>query len=115
MPAYRLKGIHMLQKILFLILLSVLALVGLSELAWGLNKLWHMFTYIDRLLHVIFSGSTLGSLIRKTIALMLIPSLITGIPIGLYFLISRKISEHFYSALLIVWSLTAASVALHYV
>ncbi|MFN7097285.1 MAG: hypothetical protein ACK4PR_06975, partial [Gammaproteobacteria bacterium] len=61
---------------------------------------------------VIFSDGTVGTLLRKLVALLVIPLVCVGAPAGLYYVIYRKSMPYFTEAVWVVWIILATAILL---
>ena len=104
----------MLRQTIYLVIFSVLTIVFIREVGYVLQFVDHFHNVVAREMAVLFSGGTIGRIIRETIALILIPGVIGGIAYGVYWLITRKGLSYITHIVWISWIVLATSVVLHH-
>jgi len=103
----------MAKQIILILSLGILVTIAVEQYAMFLNLLWSAYNYILSLLSIIFAGGFIGSLIKKTISLLLVSTLAGIIPSLIFSLIMRKKMPRIMEAISIFLILTSASIALH--
>lgn len=90
-----------IKQTVVIIALSCVVLFANSFVNSGLHLLADFHLNINHLLSEVFSGSHVGSFIRKLLALLVVPALTAGIPAGIYWAINRRKMPYIME---IIWS-----------
>ena len=94
----------MIKHGIFLIILSVLAVLFKTELGQALQWTLSFYNQVSSALSVVFSGDKLGLLVQKTLSLILIP-LILSLALSLVFWVfKRKAMPGLAYVVWIVWT-----------
>ncbi|KGP63566.1 hypothetical protein EP47_05440 [Legionella norrlandica] len=99
----------MLRHSLIYLVLSILIVVFAKYAHLVIVYIDMFFTYVNWKLMPIFSQTGWGLIIRKTIVLMLLPIIITGIPALVYRAIKGKDMPHFVSIVWVIWTIIVLS------
>ena len=99
----------MIKQIIILLVLSVLLILGMPYVQHGLEWIVAGHNWVSDTLTNVFSGSTAGDLIRKLIALLVIPFVIGLIPVIIYWIIKRSRFPHFMLVVWVIWFFGAGS------
>ncbi len=101
----------MLKQIIVFILLCLIAIFIMTHIKTGLHALVAAYNWVDHTLAALFSGGTIGHVIRKLIALAGIPILVGLIPAFIYWLIKRSGFPYFMEVVWVTWLLLVAALA----
>ncbi len=93
----------MVKNVVLLVFLSILAVFFRVEIGYVVHGALKLHDLLVSYLSLIFSGGRLGQLIELGLALFLIPSLITGISAGLYWLFKRTMMPFFNEIIWVLW------------
>lgn len=104
----------MLKQILALIVLSILIILCMPYAQQGLGWIVSGHNWISEMLTNVFSGSHVGDVIRKLIALLVIPVLIGLVPVIIYWLAKRTWFPYFMQIVWVVWLLEIAALIVQY-
>lgn len=102
----------MLKQITSLILASLIVLLLSKYFTVGLGWVQGLHDWLYDVTQVVFSDSTLGIMLRKLVALLVIPLVCIGIPSGLYYVIYRKAMPYFTEAVWVVWIILVTAILL---
>jgi hypothetical protein len=80
----------MTRQIIYFILASLLVVIGAHYLAIPLLWIKTLHQTLLNLLGSIFAGGEIGMLLRKTLALLLLPPIVVAIPAFLYWMLQRR-------------------------
>ncbi len=98
----------MLKHIVIAIIVSLIAILAVHQSALLLHWLVYSHKVMSSLLGQIFSGGDIGALIRKTIALFMVPLIVALIPAGFYWGVTRKYFDYFPHVFWATWLLLFA-------
>lgn len=99
----------MLKQLVLLIVLSLLAIIFLTQVHQILHLLTAAYHYITNDLARALPGGTIGRIIRETLALVIIP-LVIGLLIDLIYWAVRR--RHLPFLMIIIWGLWLLLIAL---
>lgn len=102
----------MLKQITSIIIASLIVLLLSKYLTIGLNWVQALHNWLYEITKAIFSDNALGIILRKMIALLVIPLVCVGVPAGLYYVIYRKSMPYFTEAVWVVWIILATAMLL---
>jgi hypothetical protein len=97
----------MLKQSLLVLLGSLLVVLLATEVAFVLKLVDQTHLLLTVALAKVFAGGTIGSIIRHTISLFLIPFFIALIPSLIYWAVTRKTFKYFMHILWIAWIILA--------
>ncbi len=97
----------MLRQSFFVLLASLIVVLLATELAFILNYMDRAHLMLAGLLAKVFAGGTVGSIIRHTIALFLIPFIIALIPALIYYLAKKSSFPYFVYVIWVCWIILA--------
>lgn len=103
----------MVKQIVILIFLSFIAIVSMAYLRETLGWLGMLHEWLSGVLSTVFSGSTMGKLVREIIALIVIPLGVALVPAGLYWAALRKQMPYTIHIFIGVWGMLLVSIILH--
>lgn len=83
--------------------LSILVVIFTKYLNIAVNFIVNLYDYIDDFLDVFFSSSPAGILSRSSLALVICPLLITGVPALLYHAFKKTKMPYFIEATWLIW------------
>ncbi len=101
----------MLKQILLVFVASILVILVMPQFARFLHELVGLHGMLSQDLALIFSGEFLGKILRHSLALLIIPLLVSLIPAGIYWLIKRREMPYWAHWLWILWLLLATALA----
>ncbi len=101
------------KHILYLILISVIAMYFINQIAAFLHFIDNIHGLLVKQLSMIFAGGKVGMMIKEVVALVLIPLGIASIPASVYWVFKRRVMPYFTDLLWVSWIMLATSVALH--
>jgi hypothetical protein len=102
----------MARQMLYFIIASILVVLLAKYLVIGLSWIQHLHHYILNLLGSVFAGGTVGALLRKGLALLLLPPLLLLLPALGYWLMNRKPLPHLQGILWGCWLVSATVILL---
>lgn len=91
------------RQAIYLLVLSIVAVLLVKQVSLVLHYLGTGYHLLDRQLAAVFSGGYIASIIRYTITLVLLPTLVAAIPATLYWFFKRKLMPYFFECLWLVW------------
>lgn len=91
------------MSILFLILLSILAIFTLHQIHFGIAWIAESHQFILNKLALLFSGDQWGRIIRFSLALIAIPLLLGLIPAFFYWIFKRRWMPYYMVVVWIIW------------
>lgn len=96
-----------------LALASLLCILFIKQVSFCLNQLitWHSLLSKD--LAVIFSGGEYGLLIRRVLAMALVPAGITTAIGGVYWLIKREMMPYVFHLFWLTWLVLLTGLSVH--
>jgi len=97
----------MIRQIIYFILASVLLIIGAHYAAIPLGWIRSLHSELMGFLGNILSSGSTGLLLQKTLALLLLPPLLVGVPAAVYWIIQRKVLPHIQLFLWSVWLVSA--------
>jgi len=98
----------MLKQFIILLILSVLAVMFMSEVHHGLQYLTATYGFVTEQLSHVFSSGRLGSILSGTITLVIIPIVIGLIVNFIYWLVKRSTLPILIPLIWVVWVLLIA-------
>lgn len=103
----------MLKQIIFLIVVSLLAIFFMRDVSVCLVYLGKAHHYLTKELAVVFAGGAVGMMIRQVVVLVVIPVIVGLIPGSIYWVIKRKRMPYLFHIIWIVWLILMTSIILH--
>ena|SRR3990167_2894582 len=104
----------MIKHIIALIVLTLLAILGMSYIQHALEMLISAHSWISETLMQVFSGGDAGSLAKNFIALLCMPVIIGLVPSLIYWLIKRSWFPYFIEIVWVVWLIQIGALAIMY-
>ncbi|OGT37926.1 MAG: hypothetical protein A3F11_02840 [Gammaproteobacteria bacterium RIFCSPHIGHO2_12_FULL_37_14] len=104
----------MLKHAIALIVLTLLAIIGMSYTQQALEILISAHNWISETLMQVFSVGEAGSLAKNFIALLCMPVVIGLIPSVIYWLIKRSWFPYFIEIVWVVWLVQIGALAIMY-
>lgn len=83
--------------------LSIIAVIFAKYVNESVNFVIYLYDYIDDCLDVLFSNSPAGVLSRSSLALVVCPLIITGVPALIYYAIKRSKMPYFVETTWLIW------------
>lgn len=83
--------------------LSIIVIILAKYVNEAVHYVVYLYDYIDDALDVLFSNSPLGVLSRSSLALVVCPLIITGVPALIYYGIKRNKMPYFIEATWLIW------------
>lgn len=102
----------MLKHIISLIIASLLVLLLAQYLTIGLHWLQTLNGDFYNYSKSIFTGKSVGAILRQLIGLLLIPIVLAGVPALLYYAVYRKSMPHFNEVIWVLWIVLATTMLL---
>lgn len=102
----------MLKHIFVLILLSIAAILFMSQVQLGLNQVLNAHHWIASELKNVFSDDPAGNLIRQLLAMLVMPIVIGFIPIFIYWLAKRAWFPWGMEIIWLLWVMQLSAIAL---
>ncbi|SRR5579883_737793 len=99
---------------LFLIALSILVVLGMPIAQKCVMFLVWAHDGVAQLLVDVFSGGTVGSLIRQVIALLVVPLIVGLIPALIFFIAKRRWMPYFLLIVWILWLVQTSALVIQY-
>lgn len=96
----------MTRQITYFIIASIIVIIGARYFGILIDWVVSAHQYVLHALGAIFAGGTIGTLLRKLLALLLIPPIILALPAGGYWAVNRKKMPYTTEALWGVWLVT---------
>ena len=104
----------MIKQILALVALSILIILSMVYAQQGLTWIVSAHDWVSNMLTSVFSGSQTGDLIRKLIALLIVPLVIGLVPVIVYWFARRSWFPYFMQIVWVVWLLETAALIVQY-
>lgn len=101
------------KHILVLFVLCVISIIWLREIAHVLHYLMDGYIALSKALSRLIVGGYVIAVIRQSLALMLIPILVTLVPAGIYWLAKRRLMPYLYETLYALAFVMIATLALY--
>lgn len=101
------------KHILILLLVSIISIIWIKEIAQVLHYMMHLYIVFSKTLSRFIVGGYLIAVVRQSIVLMMVPLLITMVPVGLYWLIKRRLMPHAHEILYIAWFIMLTTLVLY--
>lgn len=93
----------MIKQLVMYFLLSILVIVFAKYVHWFIVYIDLAYTYINIKIAPVFNYSSLGSMIRQVVVLVLLPILMVTIPAVIYRLVKGKNMPHLIPITWIIW------------
>jgi len=106
--------LSIVKQIIAIIVLSVFVLLSISYAHQGLQLVISLHEWIADILTEVFSGGTIGTLLRNLIALIGVPAIIGLLPAGVYWIVKRRWFPYFMEIVWIVWLIQVGALIMMY-
>lgn len=104
----------MIKQVIAIILLSIVIILCMPYVQQGLDWIVAGHDWVSHTLTNVFSGSQTGDLLRKLLALLIIPVVICLIPAVFYWFAKRSWFPYFMQIFWVTWLLEIAAIVVHY-
>jgi len=104
----------MLKQLLYIIIISLLTVLFVKEIHFVLAHLGSLHHYLAKQLAHVFSGGSIGLMIRKVLVLTIIPLALGFIPGLIYWIIKRAQMPYLFHVIWVIWIILATSIMLHH-
>lgn len=104
----------MIKQVIAIIVLSVLVILTMPYAQQGLQWVLSAHDWVSDLLTQVFSGGETGNLIRKLLALLVMPIGIALIPTIIYWFAKRSWFPYFMGIVWVIWLAQTAAIVILY-
>lgn len=104
----------MLKQIIAIIAISILVILGMNYAQQILQGLITAHDWVAQALTEVFSGGDTGNLIRKLIALLTLPVLISAIPVVIFWFAKRRFFPYFMQFVWVIWLVQTAVIIVQF-
>ncbi len=104
----------MLKQLIILVLLSIIIILTMPYVQHGLHFLLASYHWISNLLAPIFSGGEAGNIIKKLIALLAVPIIVSFIVAFLYWIVKRSWFPYFIDIVWVLWLIQTTALVVQY-
>lgn len=104
----------MFKQIVFLLVLSLLIVIGTAYAHQAMQYLVNAHEWIDGMLTEVFSGGTAGNIIRQLIALLAIPVFVGLVPAIIFWMVKRRWMPYFMEIVWVIWLLQTGALVILY-
>lgn len=96
------------------IIFSIAIVLAMPHAQHGLELLIAAHNWIAETLTDVFSGGPTGNLIRQTLALFVIPVLVSLVPVLIYLIAKRSWFPYFIQVVWVIWLVQTAALVIQY-
>ncbi len=104
----------MFKQIVFLVVMTLLVILGIVYVQQGLQYLVAAHDWIDETLKQVFTDGQAGAICRQFISMLAIPLLVGLVPAAIYGLLRRQWFPYFMQFVWVTWLLEVGALVMVY-